>query len=121
MRAPIPALLPSLSLVACLGTLLVASAACYKNGPTGADGDLRIITHLSAGTPDPDGYTVAVSGHGSQPIGVADTVVFGALPIGDYTVTLSGFTAGCTVTDGAAQVIYVPVGVKTFDLFVTCP
>lgn len=113
MRARIPLLV--------VGTLLVASPACYNYGPTDANGDLVIVTHLSAGTPDPDGYTVAVSGHGSVPIGVADTVVFGNLPIGNYTVTLSGFTAGCTVTDGAAQAIYVPVGVKTFDFFVTCP
>ena len=99
---------------------LLGAAAC-STAPNEAIGDLKIVTHLVSGTPTPGGYTVAVSGHGSKPIGVTDTVTFGALPIANYDVTLSGFTAGCTVQDGATQNIYVPVGVKTFDFFVTCP
>lgn len=111
---------PSLRLIL-LGTLLVTAGACAKNGPDEALGDLQITTHLASGTPDPDGYTVSVTGHGSQPIGVTDTVTFGALPIGDYTVALTGVAAGCTVGGGASQSVYVPVGVKTFDFTVTCP
>ena len=102
-------------------TALLGAGACASTGPNEAVGDLRIITHLVSGTPDPDGYTVSVSGHGSKPIGVTDTVTFGALPIANYDITLSGYTAGCTVQNGATQNIYVPVGVKTFDFYVTCP
>ena len=121
MRASNRLLLPSFTLGACLGVLLLGATGCIKNGPDEAIGDLQVITNLSAGTPDPDGYTVGVSGHGTQPIGVKDTVTFGALPIGNYTVALTGLAAGCTVTDGASQSVYVPVGVKTFNFYVTCP
>jgi len=104
-----------------LGALLFTASACYKTGPDEALGDLQVITHLSAGTADANGYMVSVTGHGSQAIGVADTVTFGALPIGNYTVALTDVAAGCTVTDGASQSVYVPVGTKVFSFFVTCP
>ncbi|HET7040966.1 MAG TPA: hypothetical protein VFI13_03060 [Gemmatimonadales bacterium] len=101
--------------------LLVGTAACTKHDPNEAIGNLQVITHLNSGTPDPDGYTVGVNGHGTQPIGVADSVFFGGLPFGDYTVSLTGVAVGCTVTDGASQTIYVPVGTRSFDFYVTCP
>ena len=101
-------------------TALLGAGACASTGPNEAVGDLKIATHLVSGTPDPDGYTVSVSGHGSKPIGVNDTVTFGALPIANYDITLSGIAAGCNVQNDSTQNIYVPVGVKNFTFNVTC-
>ena len=104
-----------------IGALLASATACFKNGPDEALGDLKVTTHLASGTPDANGYMVSVTGHGSKAIGVTDSVTFTSLPIGNYTVALTDVAAGCVVTDGASQSVYVPVGVKTFDFTVTCP
>ena len=103
-----------------LAVILLATASCSSSDTTDAIGDLIVITHLT-GTPDPNGYTVSLTGHGSMAIGVTDTVTFGAIPIGDYTVALTDVAVGCTVTDGASQPVYVSVGTKNFDFTVTCP
>src|SRR5690242_7114467 len=104
-----------------LPLLALLVAGCADKGPDEAIGDLVVTTHLVSGTADPDGYTLTLTGHADQPIGVTDTVRFYSLPINDYTVGLTGVAAGCTVAGGASQSIYVPVGVKNFQFDVTCP
>src|SRR5256886_8940318 len=44
-----------------------------------------VSTSTSGGTPDPDGYTVTVSGGGSQTIGNNDSVTFPDLATGSHT------------------------------------
>ena len=68
------------------------------------------ISTTTGGTPDPDGYTVSVSGGGSQPIGNNGSVTFSGLTAGSHTVTLSGIASNCTVQ--------VPVRVRNTSSYV---
>src|SRR5438105_2966365 len=54
---------------------------------TALTGSLTVSTSTSGGTPDPDGYTVTVSGGGSQTIGNNDSVTFPDLATGSHTIT----------------------------------
>lgn len=101
--------------------LLFGTACAEEQGPNEAIGTLRVITHSSGGTPDADGYTLTVSGHGTTPIGINDTVTYVDLPINDYSVSLGDVEGTCTVTDGAFRTPYVPLGTTTVDFFVPCP
>src|SRR6266516_2789349 len=57
--------------VATSGTTTTFTITC-----TARTGDLTVSTTTTGGTPDPDGYTVSVSGGGSQPIGNNGMVTF---------------------------------------------
>lgn len=103
-----------------LGAFALTAAACAKYGSGDAQGDLVVIT-ASTGTPDPDGFELHVTGRDSVAMADNDTTRFNGMPIGDYTVALTGVFAGCTVAGGASQSVYVPVGVKKFEFDVTCP
>ncbi len=79
-------------------------------------------TTTSGGTPDPNGYTVSVTGGGSQPIGNNGNVTFSNLTAGSHTVTLSGLASNCTPTGGASRTVNVPAGGSTSASFsVDCP
>lgn|SRR5690348_1579925 len=103
-----------------LGAALI-TAACSSD-PGDAFGDLMVVTTTdTAGTPDPDGYTVKIGSMAAVPIGDDDTVLATHLAIGDYKVILTGLAAGCTVAGGDTQTVYVPVGLLKHTLAVSCP
>lgn len=103
-----------------LAAALLGAAGCDTQQNLEAFGDIQIITH-STGTPDPDGYVLHVTGRDSVAMADNDTVTYTHLAIGDYTVALTGVYPGCVVAGGASQSVYVPVGVKKFELDVNCP
>ena len=103
-----------------LATLLLGAAGCYKSQNYEAVGNFTVITH-STGTPDPDGYTLKVQGQDSVAMADNDTTYFLGLPIGDYTVALTGVFPGCVVAGGASQSVYVNYGAKKFEFDVACP
>src|SRR5256886_8187544 len=81
-----------------------------------------VSTSTSGGTPDPDGYTVTVSGGGSQTIGNNDSVTFPDLATGSHTVTLSGIASNCSVSGGTQRSVNVPAGGSTSASFpLSCP
>jgi hypothetical protein len=81
-----------------------------------------VTTSTSGGTPDPDGYTVTVSGGGSQTIGTNSSVTFSGLAAGSHTVTLSGLASNCSVSAGASRTVAVPAGGTSSTTFsVSCP
>src|SRR5437868_6420378 len=96
--------------------------AAFSITCTQLTGSVTVTTSTSGGTPDPDGYTVAVTGAPSQHIDRNGTVTFADLAIGNHTVTLSGIASNCSVTGGASRTVTVatgpPVGV-TFTI--DCP
>lgn len=105
-----------------LGAAALLGGACTDYGSGDAFGDLTLITTTdTAGTPDPDGYTLKIGGMAAVPIGDNDTVVATHLAIGDYKVILSGLAAGCVVAGGDTQTVYVPIGNLKHFLAVTCP
>lgn len=98
------------------------ATACSDYGGGDAFGDLTVITITdTAGTPDPDGYTVKIGALAAVPIGDNDTVLASHLAIGDYKVILSGLDGSCTVAGGDTQTVYVPVGNLKHVLSVSCP
>src|SRR5205814_1073958 len=89
-----------------------ASAAFAIDCPTPPPptGSLTVSTSTSGGTPDPDGYTVAVTGAASQHIDPNGSATFTGLATGGHTVTLSGIAANCTVSGGPSQSVSVTAG-----------
>src|SRR6187399_746725 len=101
------------------GLLLLIGVGCAEDqGPGDATGTLVVITHTSGGSPDPDGYTLTVTGQGTVAMGINDTATYGPLPIADYGVTLGDVEGTCTVTDGAVRTPYVPIGTTTVHFYV---
>src|SRR5205807_2552545 len=98
------------------------TTAAFTISCTALTGSLSVSTSTSGGTPDPDGYTVSVTGAPSQHIDRNGTVTFADLAIGNHTVTLGGIASNCSVTGGASRTVTVatgpPVGV-TFTI--DCP
>ena len=105
------------TLFAVAALLLTAGCSTYDNS---AVGNLT-VTVTTLGTPDPNGYSLAVTGQAARPMASTDTTTYQNLPIGDYVVTLSGAESGCTVTDGATRPIYQTVGNKFVIFGVNCP
>ena len=98
---------------------LLIAAGC-STAPNEAVGNLT-VTVTTNGTPDPNGYSLAVTGRATRALTSTDTTTYENLPIGDYVLTLSGAEVGCTVTDGATRAVYQTVGNKFVDFQVTCP
>jgi|SRR6478736_1964952 len=104
------------------GLLLLTGAACAKDGQNSESvGDLRVIVNTTGAHPDTNGYTLTVTGIGSQNVAINDTSFFNDLPIDDYGVNLTGTTINCTVAGGAFKTPYVSVGITTTTFDVTCP
>ncbi len=98
----------------------LASAACADNSNDEAVGNLQVRVATS-GTPDPNGYTLSVTGQPDRAMASTDTTFYYGLPIGDYNVTLDGEEIGCTIQDGATKAKYVAIGNNTLVFVVTCP
>ena len=83
-------------------------------------GDLTVSTSTS-GPDQPNGYTVSVTGGGSQTIGASGSVTFPGLATGSHTVTLSGVPSTCSVTGGTSQTVTVTAGgTATAAFTITC-
>jgi len=105
------------NLLAIATLLLAAGCSSYDNSAVGN----MIVTVTTLGTPDTNGYSLAVTGQAARPMASTDTTTYQNLPIGDYVVTLSGAESGCTVLDGATRPIYQTVGNKFVNFAVNCP
>lgn len=97
-----------------------ALVACSDTSNDEAVGNLEVRV-TTAGTADPNGYTVSVDGVADRAMASTDTITYYGLPIGDYSVTLAGEEAGCTVEGGATKAKYVAIGNNTLVFSVTCP
>jgi hypothetical protein len=90
--------------------------------PPPPTGNLTVTTNTTGGTPDPDGYTVSVSGGGSQPIDPDGSVTFSDLATGSHTVTLSGIASNCTVSGGTSRTVTVTEGgTASVGYSIDCP
>jgi hypothetical protein len=99
---------------------LCLAAGCSSYDSSSAEGNM-IVTVTTNGTPDPNGYSLAVTGQAARPLTSTDTTEYFNLPIGDYTVILHGAEIGCTVVDDSVRAVYQTVGNKFVDYLVTCP
>lgn len=76
--------------------LLLATCARNPAGPS-AVGELEIFTQTNGGFPDPDGYTISVTGRGKQILGPNGALKLRDLPAGTYELLLTGLAANCEV------------------------
>ena len=105
------------SMIAVVALLVAAGCSTTPNEAVGN----MIVTVTTNGTPDPNGYSLAVTGQAARPLTSTDTTTYQSLSIGDYTVTLHGAEVGCTVLDDSVRAVYQTVGNKSVDYQVTCP
>ncbi len=96
--------------------------AAFSITCTQLTGSVTVTTSTSGGTPDPDGYTVSVTGAASQHIDPNDSVTFANLATGNHTVTLSGIASNCSVSGGASRPVTVTTGPPVSVTFtIDCP
>src|SRR5213592_2331544 len=83
-------------------------------------GSLTVST-TTTGSDRPSGYTVSVTGGGSQTIGATGSVTFNGLVTGSHTVTLSEPPSNCSVSGGTSQTVNVAAGqTATASFSISC-
>src|SRR5207302_1261801 len=96
--------------------------AAFSITCTQLTGSVTVTTSTSGGTPDPDGYTVAVTGVASQHIDPNGNATFANLATGSHTVTLSGIASNCSVSGGTSRPVTVTTGPPVSVTFtIDCP
>ncbi len=84
-------------------------------------GGLRVATTTAGPDPDPNGYTIAVDGETSQPIGVTARATVTNLPAGSHTVRLANVAGNCSVQGNNPRPVSVPGGdIAEVTFAVTC-
>jgi hypothetical protein len=78
--------------------------------PPANSGTLRVITATTGSSVDPDGYSFAVDGGTTQPIGVQATATLANEPSGSHSVQLSGLASNCTIQGANPLSVTVPAG-----------
>ncbi len=73
-------------------------------------GNLQVSTVTSGPDPDPNGYTVAVDGETSQPIGTASRATVTNVAAGDHIVRLTNVAGNCSVQGNNPRPVSVPGG-----------
>ena len=99
------------------------ATAAFTITCTALTGSLTVSTTTS-GSDQPSGYTVSVTGGGSQTIGATGSVTFNGLVTGSHTVTLSGAPSNCSVSGGTSQTVNVAAGqtaTASFSISCTAP
>lgn len=110
-----------------LGAALLA-ACSDPNTPTvssggllaaksGSFGAVQVTNATIGGSRDPDGYTVALVGSGSQALAVNGSVTFSKLKAGNYTVALSGVATNCTLMNPNPATVTVTAGATVQTAF----
>lgn len=79
------------------GATLDVAFAVTCSTPPSSSGTLRIQTTTTGPDPDPNGYTFAVDGGATQPIGVSATNSLSNVAAGAHTVQLSSLASNCAV------------------------
>ena len=88
--------------------------------PAGA-GSLRVTTATTGPDPDRDGYTFAIDGGVSQPIGVNATTTLTNLSAGTHVVTLAELAGNCTALQTSTRSITVVSGaIAELNFAVAC-
>jgi dipeptidyl aminopeptidase/acylaminoacyl peptidase len=114
MRCRHPATLWSLS-----GLLL----GCSKDptAPQPGTGAIEITSTTSGAIPDPDGYTATIDGGSNLLIPVGRSTRIDELPVGSYSIRLSGVASNCAVSGPNPVTASVAAGETTRVSFrVTC-
>ena len=110
------------TLTASGGGLTGESAPFNVMPPPPTTGYVTVTTATTGGTPDPDGYAVAIDAGASQPIGNVDSVTFSALAPGSHAVALTGLAPNCSASAGTSRNATVSAGdTARVSFAVSCP
>jgi hypothetical protein len=89
---------------------------------TAASGTIEITTTTTGGSPDPDGYTVALDNGAAQPIENNTTLTLADVTPGAHQVTIAGVASNCTVTGNNPRQVNVTAGSTSAVAFgISCP
>jgi probable HAF family extracellular repeat protein len=99
----------------------VAFTVTCSAPPTNA-GTLRITVATTGPDPDPDGYTFAVDGGATQPIGLNATATLTNVSVGAHRIRLSGLAENCSVDGANPRQVAITAGeTATVSFSVNCP
>jgi hypothetical protein len=103
------------------GSSVNASFTVTCAAPAPNAGSLLVGTTTAGPDPDPNGYTVAIDGETTQPIGVASRATVTNIPAGDHTVRLANVAGNCSVQGNNPRPVNVAGGGTAEVTFgVTC-
>lgn len=100
------------------GESVTAAFAVTCATPPASAGALRIVTTTTGLDPDPDGYTFAVDGGASQPIGLNAALTLDNVAASAHSIRLTGIAANCGVQETNPRSASVSAGV-TMDVIFT--
>ena len=92
-------------------------AACGSDGDPGTGpgdtlGSVRVGASTSGDDLDADGYTVALDGSGSRPLGMNGTTTFSDVAPGNREVELDGVAGNCAVEGANPRTVEVTAGAE---------
>lgn len=103
--------------------LLLAAATVGCSDSSGPDpytlATLKLVTHTSGTTPDPDGYRIQITAHPPVHLGANDSTTLDSLQYGDRVFTIDSIAPNCSI-DSTVQHRYVPVGNVRFEFDFNC-
>ena len=103
------------------GSSVSASFTVTCAAPTPNAGSLLVGTSTVGPDPDPNGYTVAIDGETTQPIGVASRATVTNIPAGDHSVRLANVAGNCSVQGNNPRPVNVAGGgTAQVSFAVTC-
>jgi hypothetical protein len=98
----------TVTIVAGAGTTVAFSVTCAEPPPEA--GTLRITTVTTGPDQDPDGYTFAIDGGSSQPIGVNSVTTLASVAAGGHRVRLRGVAINCALEGTNPRAVTVASG-----------
>lgn len=105
-----------------VGVTAEVAFAVTCTAPQPTTGSIEISTTTSGGSPDPNGYTVAVDNETAQPIGASATLTISNVASGPHQVTIAGVASNCTVAGNNPRQVNVTAGPKSTVAFdISCP
>jgi hypothetical protein len=107
--------------VGLIGGEITRLAFAVTCSPTTGSVTVRVTT--TGSPPDPGGYIARLNG--AEPgrlLAGTDQATFSGVPVGDHTVSLTGFEPSCRATEGESRPVTVAAGVESELVFeIICP
>jgi Tol biopolymer transport system component len=100
-----------------LGSTVDVSFSVACTLPPAETGSLNIGIATTGSNLDPDGYTVALDGGPTQPIGTNASLTLSGIPAGPHSVSLGGIAGNCTLDGNNPRTANVVAGQTTSIIF----
>jgi hypothetical protein len=101
------------SSIVVLGSGAILLLGCNGSSPTSPPGSLQIEVFTSGLYPDPDGYTVVVSGQPARELAIDASLLLPSLSAGSHTMTIGGLESNCSLIGSPTRNVEVSGGQRT--------